>query len=175
MNFAGIDAISRPTRAAARTLSGVALSTIVANWLSLDLNNFNVFGVQISADELQSVATIFLMFLMVGFLVHWYGDYVSYRAWHELLKQRQAESRFGGQNDLLPRLSLILNSIEDLLEKNELDEGSRAELKRINSNIGDLKSGISKHKNYALFYIYIWHLAVPIALAAYALCLNNNA
>ena len=172
MRLLGEQAISSPTRASGRSvlLISAILIMIQLDWANLD--NLTVFEVGIAEGKAEEALRWFAYFLIFAHLVQWFGDYVSYRNWNVFGAEAALMRDIGGRKEQ-NKLTAILEDLHNFSEahsKGEKPVNSSSEqwgylvddLKRLNRSVNQFNS-------YALFYVWIWHLGLPISVGAVAI------
>lgn len=162
MHFMGQSAISRPTRATGRLLVSVSLGIIFVKLYDIPIENINFYEITLPKDaELFYIEIIVVCFILASHLINWYGDLVSYRGWN-ISDKITSTAGFGTDTGLISRLESILRIVKEKV-------GNESENHIVVNRLEEMRSDAVRINSIAWWYIYIWHLAVPVVVCAFAL------
>lgn len=178
--------ISRATVTSGRILSSAALVTILAKAYEIEPDIITILGVDLAADKLTGPVICAFSFGIVGHLINWSGDFLSFRVWNNGAKV-QGPSTFGGgkgNNPLIREISAIkvhLNSaaseVKACPEILTTDKRHK-DLKLITESLQDavvelrrLQQGVARLSSYAKLVLYGWYLGAPVGAAALGIVL----
>lgn len=81
MKIDGNELISKATASSSRNLAIAASGIIYISWYNLNPAEWGLLNGQVGVDAFRGGAAAIVLYLTVSLLVHWFGDYVSYRKW----------------------------------------------------------------------------------------------
>lgn len=171
MNFQGKEAISRPTRATGRTVLFLALLLGLAgvDWINVADNS--LVGLKVNEHKFIPLLEVFCIVAAVWHVVQWYSDFLSFRGWNitggtprtSFLKPSM--TRLERVADLIMNLSEVKNDLETL----------PTQIEQIRRELSGLDWSIRKFNTFARFYVYCWHLAVPLVAVCVAFLVGRHA
>lgn len=172
MNFHGQEAISGPTRATGRTVLFFALLLGLAGLGWIDVADTSLLGLKIEPDKFVPLLQLLCVLSVLAHVVQWYGDYVSYRGWNVTGKMpgagrwdAPAETKL---RDLTDKITVLPEGDLDIISvKERLDE--------IENEINILGWNMNSFDCFAKFYVYVWHLVLPLTAAGVAIALSRYA
>lgn len=181
MNLQGQELISRATEISNRSLVTLAVAKLMIVFLSIDTASLNILDVSVSVDQLDSASSLVICLLMISHALNWWGDRVSFMKWNS--KTQIATSGYGGGSiPLSTKLDIALDSnkvistkISEMLKRENESKSEQAsrqlreELERNTTALSDLIGQMEGMTKFARFYLYVWFLAVPMALGLAAI------
>tara|TARA_B100000768_G_C11140637_1_gene315923 strand:- start:272 stop:811 length:540 start_codon:yes stop_codon:yes gene_type:complete len=60
----------------------VTTITIISRYFELDLTDITVFGLSLTEDNIAPITLIILIFLLVNYILNYWGDHVSFKEWN---------------------------------------------------------------------------------------------
>ena len=178
MKFKGEEAITKPTRATARTVTILSLSFIFVEFGWLEIADSSVIGFKLAEESLSSAGVFLIGAALVAHMVQWNGDRLAFDAWNvEGLKPEHV--RFGGA-----RRSALDGTFDDLLKiadrlragEDVKDVNAANALQALCEQGKTLLPRLERFGRYGYFYVWGWDLALPagIALICLILLLSDN-
>ena len=194
MQFNGKEAISSHTRVSARTLLLSSVVVILVSSDDINISDLTVLGVEITERAYSRLAVSFLIFAWVNHLVHWLGDYFSYRKWNIDGFRPQTNQSASGTH-LLPYIGQQLHWFEQHLEaadsayrdiKQIVQRGETVEVGALqtwmvhadafaskyetaSTELGGFSSEAKSFLRFSTVYVYGWYLLFPTAVCFFGL------
>ena len=183
MHIDGKPLLSRATITSGRFLITFALGIILAKFYVIEPETITVLGAKLKTASLSAPAMWAIGFMLIGYLVNWYGDYTSFRAWNSgkplqtVMTDKHSEEPFINQIESLVETIEQLKHFKDqvnnlALQKPELSEYLKKrseELAQLQKKAENLKNGVQSLSKKVKFMLYGWHLAFPLGSAGSAL------
>jgi uncharacterized membrane protein len=165
--------VSRNTRYSSRVLISLSLSMLFSHYFSINLANFEVFGILFERWQIESILIALLMASFLIHLVNWIGDFLGLRNWVVGLKETEVQIFWGGRTPLVSKLKLYLEDWENLKENftTENMETFERQLEDLRKETNRLRSSVLTFISYSWFYVVIWMLVLPALLSVWAICL----
>ncbi len=170
MNFHGSEAISRSTRVTGRTVLLMSFLLVLATkgWISLAENT--LLGIKLQEDIFMPLLAALCVASIISHAVQWYGDYLSYKGWN-------IEGKLPG----MPRSSASSkNRLHDLgdtiarLASMDADGATMSkEFEQLSKQVQDLDKSMIHFGLYAKFYVFGWHLGLPVGAACLSLVIYH--
>ncbi len=155
MHFMGQQAISRPTRGTSRILLSLSFAIFFIKFYGVQLENLNFYGVRLPPDlEYLTAQVVIMLFILTSHVVNWFGDHISYQGWNIEAKVTTAAG-FGSDTALVTRLDSVIRIVKEKI-------GNEQEHNIILERLDEIRCSVLKVNSYAWWYIYFWHLFVPI-------------
>ncbi|WP_282129359.1 hypothetical protein [Roseobacter litoralis] len=171
MIFHGQQAISPPTRATGRTVLFFALLLGLARVGWIDVADTSLLGLKVEPEKFVPLLQLLGVLAVVAHVVQWYGDFVSYRGWN--VSGKQPADRFWNSHETK------LEAISKLASDSETGGVEKQKLLKQNDQIireiAELRWSINSFGNFAKFYVFGWHLALPVAATVIAFSVNRYA
>jgi len=166
MHIQGDKVISRATAFSARTLLIMSISTILVMWWDLDVAQLTFLEMPVKEGFIEVGAFSTILFQAVNHFIHWRGDFLSMQSWNSGAPANDIGTIDAG--------STIITKLERVIERlSRLEDHKGDDLK---GSLASTRKELDKirHENvrlysYAGFYLYIWHLAVPLIAACVSL------
>ncbi|WP_300016929.1 hypothetical protein [uncultured Roseobacter sp.] len=171
MNFQGKGAISRPTRATGRTTLFLSLLLGLAGVGWIDVADNSLIGLKVIHAKFIPLLQL-LCAIAAAHLVQWYSDYVSYRGWN-VTGKLPGGSRWGAPNET--RLQDIVDGIAVLPDGKEDLQRISSDLEKLTKDVDQIRWNMRSFDFFARFYVFGWHLLLPLASVGVAFYLNYNA
>ena len=172
MSFPGEQATSRATRVSGRTLLGLPMVGSSIAWGWLDATGFSMAGLTFKVGFVESSLALLVAFLMLAHIVQWFGDLKSFNGWNiagrkviglQDLSDTEAKSKLEALGRDLDR---VLESRSTAVKANSEQEQSLIRVRDSLPKVAELLPAFTKSVRgfgrFAFFYVYIWHLAVPL-------------
>ena len=171
MNFLGSEAISRPTRATGRAALFLALLLGLAGigWIQAEQNS--LIGITVSKDKFIQLLKLLCMLSCLAHVVQWYSDYVSYCGWN--VEGRLTADLHWVHNKT--KLDSFLEAVSRLNEDKQDWPKVSLNLSELCTQVDELNWSIRSFDRFAKFYIFGWHLLLPLGAAGAAFILSFNA
>lgn len=173
MNVDGHSIINERTEKSSRFLVTIGSTIIFIKYFNVPLEDLTVFNVRAPANLFDVVAFAILAFSLTSFLIHWFGDLVSWRGWYK----ENAVGIFLGKEITLGR------ALNAKLEKWTAEGDNVESVEGVRKDIATLQTEIAKHNVrvnriywYGWLYIAGLHFLVPVIVAVVAfvvLCMNH--
>ncbi|WP_421904333.1 hypothetical protein [Mameliella sp.] len=172
MNFQGKDAISRPTRTTGRgvLLLSFLLGLAGLGWIEIADNT--LLGLSVKEDKFLPLLKLLCGLSVVAHLVQWFSDYISYRGWNVTGKM-PGGSRFSAPSET--KLQDCVDGLADLLEKNREDQCLSSRLEKLEEQVKELRWDMRSFDIFSKFYVFGWHLCVPLGAAIVAFVVERHA
>lgn len=172
MNFQGKEAISRPTRATGRTVLFLALLLGLAGLGWIEVTQNPLFGLKIVSDKFDPLLKLLCLLASIAHVVQWYGDFVSYRGWN-VTGGLSGASRWGEASktklyDAIEEASKLTDAGQEYQELHSKVDSLSSQLDELHWNMGNFSS-------FAKFYVYFWHLALPLSTVLVAFLIDHYA
>ncbi|MEM8824772.1 MAG: hypothetical protein AAGF30_14295 [Pseudomonadota bacterium] len=167
MNFLGEEAISRPTRATGRALLIFAFTLVIQKLGWIEVADTSVVGLRFAEDRLEVVLSILTAALTIAHIVQWNGDRLSYSAWN--IEGR----RLGGPRWDAPsktHLSGLVYDLDSQLRDAGEENGHNLDITKLLQELRLLNQRVTSFRDYSFFFVYVWHMIVPVGAALIALC-----
>jgi hypothetical protein len=143
---------------------------IQMEWANLD--SLTVFDVGIADGKAEEALSWFACFLIFAHLVQWFGDYVSYRNWNIFGGEAAIMRDFDGRKEQ-SKLTAILEDLHQFSLAHSKGErpvdSTNEEWGYLVSDLKRLNSSVTQFNAYAVFYVWIWHLGLPISIGFLAI------
>lgn len=165
MHFMGQQAISRPTRGTGRILITFSLVIWFIHFYNVPIQNLDFNGITLP-QELSYVAIqwVVMLFALASHATNWYGDHLAWKGWN-IEDKVTASAGFGPDTALVTRLDSILRIVREKAGDNSEDS-----VAMITDRLAEIKYDALKLNSYAWWYVYIWHLVIPVVFSIVALC-----
>jgi hypothetical protein len=187
MQLNGKEAISGHTRISARTLLLSSVIIILVSFDDINIRDLTVLGVEITERAYSRLAMAFLIFAILNHLVHWLGDYFSYRKWNiDGFRPLTDQSAWGHR--LLPYVGQQLHFFEQHLDaadrayceiKQIVQRGENLHAAALETWMGNAEAFASKYETasaelggfvseakgfvrFSALYVYGWYLFFPV-------------
>ncbi|WP_039017126.1 hypothetical protein [Halocynthiibacter namhaensis] len=164
MNFLGKDAISRATRVSSRTVLIVSVTLLAFSMEWVTIPEGKIFGVQFSDGYLIWALRCIVVYNLFSHLVHWYGDFVSYKGWNITGRKPQAMARLGPANTYNFIQSFMLDVAR--AQVNALENDDRAEKLDFTDDLKEqflaLNNALYRFASFATLYVWGWFLLLPV-------------
>jgi hypothetical protein len=174
MNYAGSQLLSRSTLATGRSLLLLSVGVVLSVKLEIDISGFKLVGIEFSEAQLNGALIWVVCILVISHIAHWVGDFASLGKWNSSLSSKLAESTWGGGGKMKGRLEFVIQNFEQAIdEKDSLHK--KADIDWIKRVLEDLKRNSWWFEKYAVFYVVVWNLLLPVVFSGYAIKLLWNA
>ena len=180
VHFQGQQLVSRETQVASRSVVALAASKIFVVHLGIGLNDLQIMNVTPGQEAIGIAADILLVFLMLNHLLSWLGDLHSFKGWNSETKVSGVSLFGAGGSPLQSKFEAALGDLSNLRSNAEtkLKDGGAEQigdlLAKADKMVGQLDAmnkSVRRLNLHAGIYLWVWFLAMPLGLAAYALCL----
>ena len=165
MHFMGQQAISRPTRGTGRILITFSLAIWFINFYNVPMQDLELNGVKLPQDSSYFVIQwVVMLFVLISHIINWYGDHVARKGWN-IADKVTSTAGFGSDTALVTRLDSIIRIVKD-----GAGDKSEDSVAIIIDRLDEIKYDALKLNSYAWWYVYIWHLVIPVVFSIVALC-----
>jgi hypothetical protein len=176
MHFQGVELISRGTKLSARSVV-VASFGILLTYYARDASDStaNIIGITLNVEQLKDAGALVVGFLLIGHLISWWGDMLSFRAWNVDKKTIRAT---WGESDLVGPIEKSIREIEQMERSlKELNGGANdqkvidrlardaSEARKFLSSIND---GLGRLNTFGWITIVGWYFIVPVLIGGTA-------
>lgn len=169
MNFLGQEAISRSTQTTGRTLLVLAFTLIVYKLGWIEAEEASIIGLRFKDDTFGLIVSLVMGFVFIAHLVQWSGDFLSYESWN--VDGRKISPAFRA-SPTETRLTMLIRSMSArLAEDEDPRRAGKEQIERLDQLTEELRSfrrQLSHFGWFSFFYVYIWHLILPLSIAAIA-------
>lgn len=183
MHFQGQSLISRETIFTGRTVLTICVFRLIA-WLieykPQEVDFLTIKGLE--PTQADKAIMIFLIFLCVSHVVHWYGDYTGRWTWNSSKKYSNRALIDEGPSEMVPIFeaeeeainllkTLINDTNKEVLKYDSIEKlnNKLERIKKIEKITNKISKDASKHNFTAKMEFYIWHLVVPLGASAFVI------
>lgn len=172
MNFQGKEAISRPTRATGRTVLLFSFLLGLAGLGWIEVANNSLVGLKVKEENFISLLQLLCGLSIIAHVVQWYSDYISYCGWNVTGKM-PGGSRWDAPSetklqDLIDEITVLPEGEKDIVKLSD-------RLKEVEVKIEELRWNIKNFDLFAKFYVFGWHLILPLGIAFIAFFIDRHA
>jgi hypothetical protein len=178
------EVFTRQTTVSWRILVAISSTLIVIKYFDYDADAWLVFGRVVEPEDFGIISTVTVSFLLLSYLINWYGDYVSLTKWFKINQiTKNSIDSIGAVKNMESPIQGVERRLKNLKESNEnaterlldLEAISLDELQSIQdgrnvaSDLENMRSTISKNSEV------LNHIAIQIIdLKSLLLDLNVN-
>ncbi|WP_299676834.1 hypothetical protein [uncultured Roseobacter sp.] len=84
MKLNGYEVFSRQTTASWRILVTLSSTLIAIKYFDYNTEAWPVLNRDVKTDDFSTISSLVVLFLLVSYLVNWYGDYVGFTKWFKI-------------------------------------------------------------------------------------------
>lgn len=173
MHFQGAELVSRGTKVTARSLVVASFGILIAYYARDTADTTaNILGITMKIEQLKVVGSIVVAFLLVGHVISWWGDMLSFRGWN--VDSRTIRATWGSSEFLAP-LEKSIRDIEQLMRLAN-EEVEQRDNERLFNDASEAKealqvatSGLKRLNRFAWATLVGWYFVVPVAIAIIAI------
>ncbi len=181
MHLQGKDLISLSTQKSSKALLSTAVIVILAKSFGVLPADLDLLGVRIDSSAVAGSIPIVVGLQTLNHFVNWLGDLFSSASWNA--KDRvNGLARLSAGAEILTRIEKVSEDVEEFVDfwKNNVNFGSNnpermlEAIEMISKQMASMQPSVNKFNIYSFFFVYIWHLFLPISLAACSLVLADG-
>ena len=162
MHFMGLEAISRPTRSTGRILVSLSFAIWFIKFYDLPIEDFNFNGISFPQDSSYfAIQLVVMLFVLISHIINWYGDHVARKGWN-ISDKVTLSAGFGTDTSIVSRLDSIIRIVKE-------KAGNESESSIIIDRLNEIKRETLGLDSFAWWYIYVWHLLIPVVICIMAL------
>ena len=182
MHIDGQPLLSRATVSSGRFLTTLTLGIILIKVCAIEPDTIKILGAPLKTADLSTPAMTIIIFMSVGHLINWYGDWASFYTWNSgkqlqtIITDRYSEEPFISQIESLVEAIKFLKSIKKEDDRftvrspqlSKLLKERNEKLTQLKERAENLIKGAESLPKKAKIVLYGWHFAVPLGLAIFA-------
>ena len=179
MHFQGQQLISRETIFTGRTILTICVVRLIAWFIVYKPKEVDFLAIKgLEPQQADKAIMLFLIFLCVSHVVHWYGDYTGRWTWNSSKKYSNPAAMDKGPAEMVPifeaetkEIKLFLDHVADTIErpKSFSEKTLKYRLEELENITKKISIDASKHNFTAKIEFYIWHLAIPLGASAFVI------